>query len=401
MDNPWVSIRPIPAPYQAMLAICSDLDETPDRDVYFEIMKFLNTTGMTSMGRGVGLEVGNTIYFDMPPGQFSYWNTDDQGREMIRNLIHSGHIDCLHSFGELATTRTHAEQALNELEKHNCKLKVWIDHAQAPTNFGADIMQGQGDVIDSEAYHADLTTEYGIEYVWTGRVTSVIGQNVPRRLAGIMNWKHPLLSGKTATKEIVKGLLAKTGSKKYAMHAGNTLLRDRVLRSGQPVIEFIRTNPFFGGVGLSATAAGLSSVLTENMLNRLVFSGGVSILYTHLGKIQSRAKPLPSATILSLEKLARYYRDKKILVTTTRRLLDYCLMLKKVTYNLSKENGENTIHIKWKGDISELAGLSFCGNSKKISIYVNGKYLKNIKYYDYENKNCFYIDFYRLQYPLI
>ena len=56
-------------------------------------------------GPGVGLEVGNSIYFDMPPGQFAYWNTDDAGRAMVRALIRSGHIDCLHSFGDLATTR--------------------------------------------------------------------------------------------------------------------------------------------------------------------------------------------------------------------------------------------------------------------------------------------------------
>ncbi|MFQ5494518.1 MAG: hypothetical protein ACE5EX_03975 [Phycisphaerae bacterium] len=106
------ALRPYPYPYRAMLAICSDLDETPNRDVYWKIMRFLN--GSPS---GLGLEVGNTIYFDMPPDQFSYWGTDDAGREMVRNLIHSGHIDCLHSFGDLATTRAHAQRALEELAR--------------------------------------------------------------------------------------------------------------------------------------------------------------------------------------------------------------------------------------------------------------------------------------------
>ena len=32
-----------PYPYRAMLAICSDLDETPDRGVYLEIMQFLTS----------------------------------------------------------------------------------------------------------------------------------------------------------------------------------------------------------------------------------------------------------------------------------------------------------------------------------------------------------------------
>ena len=107
-----------------MLAICSDLDETPDQHVFFETMRYLNTTEASSLGRGIGLEVGNSIYFDMPQGQFSYWNTDDEGRAMIRSLIQSGHIDCLHSFGDLATTRKHAERAWYELSRNNCKLEV-------------------------------------------------------------------------------------------------------------------------------------------------------------------------------------------------------------------------------------------------------------------------------------
>ncbi len=74
-----VQLRDLPYPYRAMLAICSDLDETPDRNVYYQIMRFLNTTEETAMGPGVGLEVGNSVYFDMPPNQFAYWNTDDAG----------------------------------------------------------------------------------------------------------------------------------------------------------------------------------------------------------------------------------------------------------------------------------------------------------------------------------
>src|SRR4051812_9900410 len=77
------ALRRLPYPYRAMLAICSDLDETPDRHVYLETMRFLNTQELTTMGNGVGLEVGNTIYFDMPSDQFAYWNTDNTGRAMV------------------------------------------------------------------------------------------------------------------------------------------------------------------------------------------------------------------------------------------------------------------------------------------------------------------------------
>ena len=85
-----------------MLAVCSDLDETPDKQAYLDTLKFLNTDRKTPMGEGLGLETGNTIYFDMPANQFSYWNTDDSGRQHMLSLIRSGHMDCLHSYGDLA-----------------------------------------------------------------------------------------------------------------------------------------------------------------------------------------------------------------------------------------------------------------------------------------------------------
>ena len=65
-------LRDFPFPYKAMMTICSDLDETPDRARYFEIARFLNTDAETPAGKGVGLEVGNTIYFNMPNDQFAY-----------------------------------------------------------------------------------------------------------------------------------------------------------------------------------------------------------------------------------------------------------------------------------------------------------------------------------------
>src|SRR3990170_4612592 len=76
--------RDFPYPFRAMLSICSDLDETPDEAVYLGTIRFLNGTKTTLMGPGLGLEVGNTMYFDMPKEHFSYWNAGEEGREIVR-----------------------------------------------------------------------------------------------------------------------------------------------------------------------------------------------------------------------------------------------------------------------------------------------------------------------------
>lgn len=328
-----------------MLAVCSDLDETPNRQVYAEIARFLNTTQTTSMGPGIGLEVGNTIYFDMPADQFAYWNTDEAGRQMVRALIRSGHIDCLHSFGDKATTREHAQRALEELARHDCRLEVWVDHSKAPSNFGADIMYGEGDRPGAHAYHADLACDFGITYVWRGRVTSVIGQDRPPSWRGIFRPAHPIVSGRTVTKELAKHLLARRGDVKYAMHATNDVLRPVALRDGRRVYEFLRSNPYWRAVDAGETADGVAEVMTGRFLNRLVQRGGVCVFYTHLGKIRDRRVPFGSATVDALRGLAREYRAGRILVTTTRRVLGYRRAMREVTVDVHHDERGNRVTV--------------------------------------------------------
>jgi hypothetical protein len=367
-------VRRYPYPYEAALAICSDLDETPNRDVYYETAKFLNTTRMTSMGRGVGLEVGNTIYFDMPRGQFSYWNTDENGRALVRDLIRSGHIDCLHSYGDHATQRGHVERALNALARDGCRLEVWIDHGTAPTNFGPDIMRGRGDVPGSDVYHADLSCEFGVRFVWIGRVTSVVGQDSPASLKGIREPAHPLPSLKTLSKEFAKCILARMGSAKYGMHAGNALLRRGNLRDGRHVHEFIRSNPHWGGVSTGETADGIADILVPRILDRLVARKGVCILYTHLGKIRGRAIPFERGTIEAFRTLSRYHSDGRILVTTTSRMLKYTLAAKELSADLEVHgNGCNHIRIRTLHP-DDLDGLTiYTTIPEKTVLTINGR----------------------------
>ena len=73
-------------------------------------------------------------------------------------------------------------------------------------------MRGSGDLKGAEAYHADLTLGYGIHYIWRGRVTSVIGQELPLSFSGLFHGRHPVASSVTTAKEIAKVLLARPGN---------------------------------------------------------------------------------------------------------------------------------------------------------------------------------------------
>ena len=344
--TPQVSLRRFPYPYDALLAICSDLDNTPNRHVYREIMRYLNTREMTTMGPGVGLEVGNSIFFDMPVGEFAYWNTDDAGREMIQHLIRSGHIDVLHSYGDLATTRAHSERALEELDRHNCHLPVWVDHRRVASNFGLDVTRGAGDVPGRPCYHADLTLAHGVRYVWRGRVTSVVGQNAPHSLHAIWNPRAPLRATRTLVKETVKHILAQTGNQKYAMHGANALLRPVTLRDGSATLEFLRCNPHWAGIEHGDTARQLGDILADQVLDRLEARRGVAVIYTHLAKRGDPERPFNDSTRAALQKLATRHEARRILVTTTYRLLRFVEVRDRLRYHTTTVNNTTTIHIE-------------------------------------------------------
>jgi hypothetical protein len=379
-----ISLRRVPYPYRAMLAVCSDLDETPDRGVYWETLRFLNTTETTPMGEGVGLEVGNSLYFDMPSDQFAYWTTDDAGRSMLRTLIRSGHVDCIHSYGDLATTRAHAARALDELSRHALRLGVWVDHAVAPTNFGSDIMRGRGDLPGADAYHADLTCSFGVEYVWRGRVTSVATQDVPRSLGGIFRPLHPWRSGLTLGKEWAKSVLAQAGHPKYALHAHNEVLRRTRLRDGREVWEFLRCNPYWGGVNQAVTADGFAEVMDARVVDSLAERGGLSVLYAHLGKIGNREQPLGRRTREAFARLAEHHRKGHILVTTTSRLLAYSRALRELSLSTQAVDGALRIHVsvpvRGAEAADDLAGLSFdVRDASRTRLFVNDREVTDLR----------------------
>ena len=354
-----VKLRDLPYPYDAMLAICSDLDETPDAETYLRTSRFLNTRDRTSFGEGVGLEVGNTIYFYMSPGDFSYWNASGGTRSIIRQLMRSGHVDCIHSFGDTATQRAQVQETLEHLDRYDCRIRVWIDHAVARTNLGADIMQGAGDVVGDPAYHADLTLDYGVSYVWRGRVSSIQGQDAPPSVRGIWRPSEPLGSFVTWAKETAKVCAAALGNARYAMHRTNRLIRDVELRNSRRTIEFLRTNPHPLGVSAGDNARGLALALSDEFLDRLVERRGKAIVYTHLGKEIDTQSGFPAATRAALERLAGRVRAGQVLVATTERVLDYAAMTDRLRWTVSHAGDTTEIAIDSDTVPTKFDGLSF------------------------------------------
>ena len=83
---PTVWLRKFPYPFKAALAIASDIDSCSARD-FEEIHRFLNTTEMTAMGPGLGLDVADSMWmYDISdvhpygePPAMSYWQGIESG----------------------------------------------------------------------------------------------------------------------------------------------------------------------------------------------------------------------------------------------------------------------------------------------------------------------------------
>jgi hypothetical protein len=309
-------------------------------------------------------------------------------------------------------TRRHAERALEELNNHNCKLQVWIDHGTAVTNFGPDIMEGHGDEPGHEAYHADLTIDYGIKYVWRGRITSITGQDVSANLGGMFRWDHSVTSGRTLFKEVAKRGLARCGNQKYAMHGPNMTLRRSILRDHRPIYEFMRCNPYWGGLTSCEEGRYIGQVLTNDMLNRLIERGGTCILYTHLGKIDDPNIPFDKSGVDAFRRLSEMSQCGDILVTTTRRLLGYRHAVSEIDFNCSWDNGTlqinlNTPTIENSTDklyTSDLSGLTFYVNDpEKTNMTIDGREIINIRRNprDHTGQSSISIDWPVLEFPTI
>jgi hypothetical protein len=159
------------------------------------------------------------------------------------------------------------------------------------------------------------------------------------------------------------------------------------LRDGRCALEFIRCNPHLGGVSSSDTADGLGDVLTPKVLDLLEERRGTSILYTHLGKARDRKRPLRGKTVVALHNLAERVREGRILLTTTRRLLDYANTRRSHGFRVIREGDWALVFIEGpKGgettgrEAGVPDGLTFYADDpEKTRLYFNGRELSDLR----------------------
>lgn len=370
-----ISLRRFPYPYKAAMAICNDIDGTKTTEEFLEIQRFLNTKSVTTMGEGIGLEIGNSFYFYDAANEFSYFCHDERAKRVIIDLIRAGYIDCLHSYGNGATSRNQVQRAIESLEGTGCRLEVWTNHSDARSNIGRKLERRagpcEGDNAKSGVYHADLTLAYGIRYAWVGSHTRIVGQDAEgrsSRLSTLWDSYHPVSSIMGALKEARKIALGRVGDQRYVMHPENRLMGVLQLSDGQQLHEFMRYGNHPVSVGEGATSRGLAYVISERALRHLKARRGFMIVYAHLGKNSGCKEVIARESQTALRNLERESRDGEIFVTTTAKLLNYYRAYRYLEWSQNDAEGHVQIHIHHLRDpvlgtmvpgVEQLQGITF------------------------------------------
>jgi len=409
MKSQNIIIRKIPYPYRAALSICSDVDNTPSLNIYLDIMDYLNGNFETPLGKGLNLEVGNSFwFFNMTSSpQLSYFKGDSINETdfapYCRNLLISGHIDTLHTYGnydEGGFSRRHAEISLNELTKHNIKTIVWVNHGSSMNTQNLGFFESyNGAKPDKEEYHNDLLNAFGVRYAWMGRMTHILGQDASKTI-------------NVKVKNSLQKLLFNTKYRRYKNYLydpQNRLLIETELQDGNKIWDFQRWVNAWGREH-TLDVNDLSSQLKPTNINTLIKNEGFLIIYTHLCEGLFTEKFFPKELKKNFENISKLFHDGYLLVTTTSRLLRYAEMSRLITYKTAFENELTHIDIapfleamgtKIRLSKSDLQGLTFyCQNPEKIRITFKGKDIiikKNPK--DYTDQYSVSIPWIPLEYP--
>jgi hypothetical protein len=377
-----VSLRPFPYPFRAALSICNDADYLTHAG-FRRLHRFLNSDADTEWGPGLDLHVGGSFFMFRSPGspnEFTVFDglsstiTDDG--ESILECARLGSLDMLHTYGDFSDpshfTRALAETALDALRTHDVAVETWVNHGP-PTNVQCvgTREEWQGDAPGTAGYHADLTIEYGVRWVWTG--TEMVD--------------HIALEARRPARLRHRGLARWASRRRGNQDRSTKLVEPYHLRDGQPVRRFYR---YAGLGGRTPVLDDLPAQLSSRNLDELVRASGYAIVYQHLAT--RRVRPgfgigaygpvddswFAPAELAALRGLAERYHRGDIWVTPTTSLLRYRDAHEALRWSAWREADHDAIVIDLRatGHLTQrdLADLTFyCERPETARVYVESE----------------------------
>jgi len=252
---------------------------------------------------------------------------------------------------------------------------------------------------DKLEYHLDLLRSYGVRYVWTGRMTHILGQDA-----------RPNVQVKA--KNALQKLLYYTryrNTRAPLFDLKNRLMIDTRLQDGSRIWDFQRWVNAWGRERV-LNIHDLAEQLKPRNIDALLRNEGFLVIYTHMCEGLFTPEMFPEKLKQDLRYLARLYHEGKLLVTTTARLLKYKEVHDALRWRTIHENGITKILIqpfiralgeKIVVSKKDLSGITFlCQDPEKVQVIFKGEILsikKNPK--DFSGTFSVSVPWHPLEYP--
>lgn len=320
-------VEAMPYPYKAWLALSSDPDNTrfPDWQELDQVI-----------WKELGLPFADSYFIR----SYSKQLLDQVDLHAHPEILSAHPHDTMHTWGdfllgrEKSFDRVDAEAHLRILQQLGSKPRVWVDHSMFVGNmihfhrYGSmpAFTDTSGHVYPNPLYSLDLAHEAGVRYLWDGTITPIIGQDRPISL-----WRIHRERAATWSKALSNYLLhiaaaiLGVGKSFRAQFPPNDGYRPMRFEDGRWLYVFTRH-----GQWAKADIDGLGDLLSTERINALVRSGGMGIIYTHLGKRPVDRMPdpvhIPPRTKAALQHVKERFEKRELMVSSTSELLDYAVL---------------------------------------------------------------------------
>ena len=398
-----ISIRRFPFPYRCAVSVNNDTDGM--RAPAFEAFhNYVSGRKETPFGQGLGLEVADSFWVWAAGGEFALHHAppwEDQARtspehDRILELARAGWLDTLHGFGawngDWTLDRDRIAWALDYLSSRDVNLKVYVGHGgyNMTHNFGGPWGYYHGaDDPKHKSYCFDLLTQYGFKYHWTdvcyeldkfGDDLIFEGQAELDQAVATHDFNRFFHANDPAdysrSREVFPGI-SDEDAREWRRRLFNHTIVPVTARDGRPALVFKRFRGHDGPM-----AGNFVAQVNPASLDALESRGGAVVVYQHFGvwrglfmgkKHPSQRVSVPETVldehnIWAFRELAQRHHDGRIMVATTRRLLDFLWMRDGLDYSVRHEGDTTIVEIdglncpssgRLRPTLEDLAGLAF------------------------------------------
>jgi hypothetical protein len=390
-----VSVRGYPFPYVAALSVNNDCD-LMSRDAFEDWHGFVNGSGPTAYGDGLGLEIGDSCWIwgnreSFPSLHRHHPQTrprvDSNDIERFVELGRLGWLDTMHSLTgfdspapplrglpgpehanppHLRVLRDDVLYALDRLDGFGIKPNLYVNHSCAITNVAAEWPWLQyADEPWHESYCLDLLKQFGFRFFWHDVAVDNDRSLAQLKFGDYLDYASPFYLRLAAVAfDWERWLMSRMRDEAGGMIGAVVALPDDEQERRTRLVGFFNRTFFkaraaddtdififkrFNGVD-TPSSSNFAAQVTTSRLDNLERAGGAVVVYNHFGswsllgrgrrrRDEGRISVPPVLDVHAVScwrEIAERHQAGRLFVATTGRLLEYLWLRERLQISVEK-----------------------------------------------------------------